>query len=159
MYLPCCIYSSATAHLSPPPCLFERNCSCIAPTVSICAQLLTGHLRQIYSSASARWSHQPCLFERNRSYIAPPYLFECYARPPPCLFEHNCLCIASAVSNLSAGTHPLALPCLFERNRSPEARHSLATSMCTCACMPAVVRPRPVPSQVWVGKSQPVPVA
>ena len=183
------VYSSSSTRPSPgpSPCLFEHNrsCSpplyqfernrspvCIAPAVSVRAQLLICRPYRVYSSASARPSLPPRPFERNRSPVTPTasirvpalachshHVFSSAAArvpSPPYLFESQCLPCCVFSSTTARVSSPLYL---LERQHSPVgpamsiraqplARHmALACNVYAHACMHARNHsppPRPV---------------
>ena len=160
---PHCINSSATVRpsVSPPLYPFERNRSSVAPTVSIRAPALARHSRHVLLSATARRSHPLHLFGCQRSPVTPTMSFRAqplvyrprriYSSPSACLavsFRAQPLVYRPRCIYSSASTRPLAPPCLFERNRSPDTWHLLATCMRARACTPAITRPCLVLSQV-----------
>ena len=129
---------------SPPLYQFEHNHSpiCIAPAVSVRVQPLVCHPYCVYSSATAHQSHPLHLFRCQRSPVTPTMSFQAqpliyhpcriYLSPSACLavsFQAQPLVYCPHCIYSSTSTRPLAPPCLFERNHSPNTWHLLATCM------------------------------
>ena len=116
--------------------------SASTPAVSFRVQPLVYHPHHIYSAATACVSPPLHLSERNRSLVTPTISIRAPVLAPRRVFSRTTARVSSRCIYSSASTRSLAPPCLFERNRPPDARHLRA--YCTC--------PRLVLSQV------PVPV-
>ena len=136
---------SATACLSPPPCLFERNRSSVAHTMSIQAPAPAHHPRHVFLSIATRASPPLSLFKHQHL----PVTLAVSLRAQLLVYHPHCTYL-SATTCISPLPHPTARlsppPCLFECQGSPITPTMLFEGNHLCIALTVSIQAQPLAS-------------